>query len=150
MKFSTRYKHHTVEPMKFEQSRTKQSFRDECDINNILKKYQTTGILPDLIKTNPQYGDFSSVETYQESMNVVLHANEQFESLSSHIRDRFNNDPTKFLEFATNPQNGKEMVKLGLAQPIETPQQDMPKKTATKTKNSKNEKITPKTDPEEK
>lgn len=95
--------------------RTKQSFRDDCDINNILKKYNKTGQLPGLIKTNPQYGDFSEVGTYQDALAVVLHAQSQFEGLPSAVRARFSNDPASFLAFATNPQNGEEMVRMGLA-----------------------------------
>ena len=98
-----------------ETTRTKQAFKDECDINNILKRYEKTGVLPDLIKSNPKYGDFSSALTYQESLNTVLHAQEQFEALGSRVRERFNNDPVKFLEFTSDPSNIEEMVKLGLA-----------------------------------
>lgn len=95
-------------------SKTKQSFKDECDINQIMKKFEKTGILPDLIKTNPVYGDFSDPKTYQESLNLVHHAQEQFSNLSSKVRERFNNDPQKFLEFTSNAENADEMAKMGL------------------------------------
>ena len=45
-------------------SRTQQSFRDECDINNILRKFNVTGELP-LGSVQPQYGDFSGITDYQ-------------------------------------------------------------------------------------
>lgn len=99
-----------------------QSFMDECDINNIMKKYAQTGELPGLIKAQPQYGDFSDMETYQESLNKVILAQEQFAALPARVRERFQNDPAKFLQFATDPKNGKEMVSLGLA--IERPKTD--------------------------
>ncbi len=41
-------------------SRTQQSFRDECDINNILRKFNVTGQLP-IGSVQPQYGDFSGI-----------------------------------------------------------------------------------------
>lgn len=108
-----------------EPSRTKQSFKEECDINNVMKKFERTGILPDLIKSNPQYGDFSDPLDFQESSNIVAHANEQFAALSAKIRDRFGNSPQAFLEFATNPENEREMVRLGLAtrRPVEEKQE---------------------------
>lgn len=99
-----------------DQGRTKQSFKDECDINNILSRFNKTGQLPELIKSNPQYGDFSSVNDYQDSLNLVLHAQAQFAALSSRVRERFNNDPARFLEFTSNPKNAQEMIDLGLAQ----------------------------------
>lgn len=96
-------------------SRTKQAFRKECDINEILKKYKTTGQLPDLIKANPSYGDFADVATYQDSLNMVIFAQEQFAALPAKVRDRFANDPARFLEFAEDPANASELVKMGLA-----------------------------------
>lgn len=98
-----------------EPTRTKQAFKDECDVNTILKRYKSTGVLPNMIKENAKYGDFSSPLDYQESLNLVLHAQQQFNSLSSHVRERFNNDPQKFLEFTSDSKNIDEMVKLGLA-----------------------------------
>jgi phage internal scaffolding protein len=96
-------------------SATKISHKDECDINSIMRRYEKTGILPDLIKAQPEYGDFAQMSSFQEAQNIVIHANEQFAALSSHIRERFSNSPAKFLQFATNPANAKEMVALGLA-----------------------------------
>lgn len=110
------------------ESDTKQSHRDECDINMIMKRFENTGILPDLIKKDPVYGDFSDPIDYQEAQNVVAFANEQFASLSSKIRKRFGNDPEEFLEFATNPSNAEEMVSLGLATKVAPPATEAPKK----------------------
>ena len=115
-RFSTKYDRHEVKGICFDdETLTQQHCIAECDINNILKRYQNTGSLPDLIKQNPQYGDFSSISDYQTSLNTVLHAQAQFNALSSEVRDRFHNDPAKFLSFCNNPDNVDEMVKLGLA-----------------------------------
>jgi len=96
-------------------TRTHQSFKDECDINRIVKKANSTGILPTLIKQNPQYGDFSEPLDYQQSLNTIMLANEQFAALPSHTRARFGNDPHQFLLFTADPKNLPEMVKMGLA-----------------------------------
>jgi len=115
-RFSTKYDRHEVKGICFDdETLTQQHCIAECDINNILKRYQNTGSLPYLIKQNPQYGDFSSISDYQTSLNTVLHAQAQFNALSSEVRDRFHNDPEKFLSFCNNPDNADEMVRLGLA-----------------------------------
>lgn len=98
-----------------EPSKTKQSFSQDADINNIMKKYIERGILPDMISANPQYGDFSEVGDYQNALNTVIKANEQFDALPSHLRDKFANEPANFLEFTANPANIEEMYELGLA-----------------------------------
>lgn len=96
-------------------SRTHQAFKDECDINNIVRKANSTGRLPERIKENPMYGDFSAAPAYQDAMNIVVKANEQFDLLPAETRERFANKPEKFLEFAQDPKNAPEMVKMGLA-----------------------------------
>ena len=68
-----------------------------------------------MIQSEPRYGDFSDVPSYQASLHIVAHANEQFAALDAPLRTRFANDPSRFLAFATDPANLDEMVKLGLA-----------------------------------
>lgn len=104
-----------VVDFKNEISRTKQSFKDEADINNIVSKYNKTGQLPSLISQNPKYGDFTSDVSYQESLNTVMFANEQFNALSAKVRLRFNNDPMELLKFVSDAKNKEEMYELGLA-----------------------------------
>lgn len=94
---------------------TKQADAKDCDINNIMKRYERTGELPLMIAREARYGDFSAAPDYQAALNTVRLADEQFASLDVHIRNRFNNNPVEFLEFATNPANQEEMIKLGLA-----------------------------------
>lgn len=94
---------------------TKQADKEACDINNIVKKYQLTGQLPSMIKQNPQYGDFASVPDFSAAMEIVSKAQFQFDALDPRVRHRFDNDPLKFLAFATDGKNVDEMVKMGLA-----------------------------------
>lgn len=110
----TRYDRKKVAIEFKEPTRTKQSFRDECDINNIMAKYRRTGVLPTLIKENPMWGDFSNPVDFQEAQNIVIKAVEQFQNLPAHVRERFNNDPQKFLEFTHKKENKEEMGRLGL------------------------------------
>lgn len=96
------------------QGRTKQSFKDECDINTIMARYQQTGQLPDLLtKNNGQYLDVTGYD-YQEAMQLVAGAHSLFAELPSHVRLRFENDPSQFLAFTSDPKNREEMARLGL------------------------------------
>lgn len=95
-------------------SRAKQSFAAECDINNILKKYVKTGLLP-IVAKSPSFDDFSDVVDYQSAMNVVLSAQGAFAELPSKVRARFGNDPANFMSFMANPDNADEAISLGLA-----------------------------------
>lgn len=110
--------------------KTKQADKDACDINKIMARYQKTGVLPDLIKKDPMYGDFSDVGTFQEALEKVQLAELQFAALDAHIRKRFENDPAKFLEFATDSKNSAELIKLGLATRNESAEASTPSQPA--------------------
>lgn len=106
--------HARVHPPEGGDSLTMQSMAAECDINNIVSKYQKTGLLDHVQKHGPQYGDMSSSHDFTEAMNLVTEAQSMFEELPSSIRKKFNNDPTEFLDFVAEPENRDEMVILGL------------------------------------
>lgn len=97
------------------ESRTKQSFKMECDINHIMAKYQKTGAITHFTKHSPQYGIATGMQ-FQDAMNLVCEAQEMFNDLPSSIRSRFGNDPAAFLDFVQDEGNADEMVKLGLAE----------------------------------
>lgn len=103
---------------------TKQEFKEECDINNIMSRYVQYGVPPDPAKGVASYGDFSSVGDFLDAQNRVLEARAAFESLPSAVRDRFNNDPARLIEFLHDEANTDEAVRLGLAvrpEPLSVP-----------------------------
>lgn len=94
---------------------TEQSHKDDCDINLIIKKFAGDD-LRQLQSNKPAlYGDFASAPSFEESLQIVIRANEQFAGLPSKVRKEFDNNPQAFLEFASNPKNGERLVELGLA-----------------------------------
>jgi len=99
-------------------SRAQQHFKDECDINNILRQFNITGQLPDQ-PLSPKYGDFSGISDYKTALDRVISADEEFMNLPATIRARFNNDASQLIEFLDNDQNRLEAEKLGLVDPKE-------------------------------
>lgn len=100
-----------------EESLTKQSHKEECDINNIVKAFSLTGQITHLNERAAAgvYADLPDQVDYQEALNTVIQGEVAFASLPSSIRERFSNDPAEFLAFMANPDNQEEMIKLGLA-----------------------------------
>lgn len=94
--------------------RTKQAFRDECDVNLIIKKYDRQGILTHLNKLEAQYGDVSGVD-FQAALDLVTRTRGFFEQLPSSVRRSFGNDPANFLDFCDNPANADRLVEMGVA-----------------------------------
>lgn len=101
--------------------RTKQSFRDECDINYMLRTYQNGGKPPANNLYPAQYGDFSGATDLHTSLNQVREAEAAFMQLPSKIRSKFRNDPGELLDFLADDANASEAADLGL---IERPDPD--------------------------
>jgi len=98
-----------------EPSLAQQHFKDECDINTILERFNITGLLPES-PLSPRYGDFSGIGDYHTVMNRVMAAKDEFMTLPDQIRARFNNDPTQLIEFLQNETNRPEAEELGLVE----------------------------------
>lgn len=103
------------------EGRTKQSFREQVNINSIMAKFNKTGMINHLNRTQPFYGDVSGIVSYQESLNIVKNAEDLFMGMSAEIRSKFANDPANMIAFLNDPANRDEAIKLGmvLAPPVE-------------------------------
>lgn len=103
-----------VETLNLEPSLTQQHFEAECDINNIVKKYDRTGELSHLNRRRGVYADFSDIPDYAESLDRINRAQEAFLTLDAKIRQRFSNDPQKLINFLSDERNREEALSLGL------------------------------------
>lgn len=88
----------------YSDGRTKQSFKDECDINQILKKAQVTGSISHLNKYGGEYADFGEFD-FHEAQTMIARGRQIFEELPSEVRKDFANDPGEFFKFANDPDN---------------------------------------------
>jgi len=101
---------------------TQQHFKDECDINNILRQFNVTGLLPEA-PLSPRYGDFTGISDYHTALNQVIAAEDEFMRLPADLRARFENDPAQLIQFLENSENKNEAIELGLiAKPEDVPQ----------------------------
>lgn len=102
-----------------EPSMAQQQFAEECDINHIMLKYNTTKQFTHLTSKQGVYGDFSQITDYREMLETVRYADEAFNTLPAEVRARFRNDPGQLLDFIQDEKNYDEGVKLGLLNPRE-------------------------------
>jgi len=97
-------------------SMTQQQFKNQCDINQILKKFEKTGMISHLNNYKGNYADFSNIKDFQTNLNSVINAQSAFDALPSNIRKRFGNNPNNLIEFVQDNSNYKEALKLGLVE----------------------------------
>lgn len=104
------------------ETRTKcvQSEARASDINNIVAKAYKTGQLP-VLMGRQHIPDLPDVESYQDAMNKVVFAQQQFERLPSAIRAEFANSPQNMLAAvqasSSNPELKSKLEKLGIINP---------------------------------
>lgn len=96
---------------------TKTSFKKECDINEIMRRFQTKGVIDHYAARAPEFIDVPALD-YQDGLNIVAAAQENFAGLPSSIRAKFQNDPANYLAYVEDPKNLEEMRTLGLANPL--------------------------------
>lgn len=89
----------------YSDGRTKQSFKDETDINKILKKAQRAGTLSHLQRHGAVYGDFSDVPDLLTAHERLKNGQAIYDELPSELRREFP-DMFQFFEFVNDPANG--------------------------------------------
>lgn len=113
LKFRTKYDYPEIISPNGGVSMTDKQYRDECDIDKILKRYKAGQPLP-VSERKGSYGDFSDVGDFMSCFEKINNAREDFASLPSELRARFGNDVTAFFNFVLDPANAEECVRLGL------------------------------------
>mgnify|MGYP000524301856 CR=1 FL=1 len=102
------------------ETRTRQEFAKECDINEIMKKYKKGELVQHVKEYGGRYGEFVAID-FKQAMDTVAEAQSMFETIPSNIRSKFDNDPGQFLKFATDAKNADEMREMGLVPPPDVP-----------------------------
>lgn len=100
------------EPLDYSDGRTKQAFKDETDINKILKKAQKAGSLSHFMKHGAVYGDFSDVPDLIEAKHRIDAGQAIFDELPSELRREFANDQFRFFEYVNDPANAARLPEL--------------------------------------
>lgn len=91
-----------------------QQFKDDCDINSIMRRFQKTGAFDHVSAYQPEYGIATPLDLHT-AMNIVTRAQQMFDALPSGLRRKFNGDARELLEFVQNPDNEAAAEELGLA-----------------------------------
>jgi len=93
---------------------TQQEFKDECDMNLILKKY---GIYAAANAPAMVFRDVSHGYDYLEAFNAVQEANEAFAALPADARRALDHSPLRLMELSQTPEGVAQLVKMGFGNP---------------------------------
>lgn len=104
-----------------DETRTHQEFAEESDINTIIERF---GIGENPITAQKWIENIDiadAPDNYQDVLNQLNEARDQFMSLPARVRTRFNNSAHEFVNFVSDQNNLEEMVQMGLATKREEP-----------------------------
>lgn len=98
----------------YSDGRTKQSFKDSCDINKMLKKAQRTGTIAHLNKyPEAIYGEFDGEFTLLEAQQRIEKARLVFEDLPSEVRREYGNNALAYVhDINARLANGEDIARL--------------------------------------
>lgn len=96
-------------------SRTKQEFKSDCDVNEIIRRFTKHGTLPNTPATPPRFVDAANLPDLQGAMAIMIEAEKSFMALPAQVRKEFDNSPMAFVEYATKPENLDKLREWGIA-----------------------------------
>ena len=94
----------------YDDGRTKQSFKDECDINKIMCRFEVTGTISHLAKWEGVYADFSDFD-FQRQTEQLTRGREIFDDLPGEVRKEFGQSPAAFFKYVNDPANAEDLRK---------------------------------------
>lgn len=92
---------------------TDQHGANAADINKIVERFNTSGVLP-LGNTMPPRFEYAPDQTFAEAARIVAQAKSTFEEFPDYVKKKFNNNPTAFIEALYDPDQAKALQDVGL------------------------------------
>lgn len=93
--------------------RTKQSFKDQCDVNKIIKRAAQAGGLSHVQKYDKAvYGEFDGEFDLLTASVRIKKAEAIFNELPAEVRKEFNHNALDFVAFAGHPDNADKLEEL--------------------------------------
>lgn len=107
-------------------SKTDQQWKKDCDVNHIVAKFLKTRQITHLNQNQGTYADVSQIRDLEQCLITVEKARSAFASLPAKIRNRFSNDPQKFIEFMQDSSKLEESYELGVRKRPEVEEEVQP------------------------
>ncbi len=121
LKFNTRFNPAKVAGFQtLGASRTDQSFAEDSDINELVRRFIKRGSLYDpatlmnRTPSQPTFGDFSNIPDLLDAANQIVEAERMFGQLPAMIREFFNHDALSLLRFVEMAKKDENLYQKGV------------------------------------
>lgn len=100
-----------------DESLTQQHMANDCDINEIVRRFEATGQVHHVQQKAAMYGDFTEFPDLRSALGAISAVQDTFAQLPAAAKERFGNDPVAMVDWLRDPQNREEGIRLGLILP---------------------------------
>jgi len=104
-------------------SLTIQDQKKSTDINEILNRFQKTGLMDHVQQNEPAFADVTGYD-FQTNQNTVATIQSMFNELPASVRQEFDHDPQKYIEHIAVQDNIEDMKDGVIDNPIAETTQD--------------------------
>lgn len=94
-------------------SKAHPEFKEECDLNWIMRRTSPSQLAQHNAKYAGSYGNFVGPSEYNKALIAVQDAEQLFFDLPSDIRSKFKNSPHEYLEFVGTASD-EELADIGI------------------------------------
>lgn len=98
------------------ESKVRQSFKDEVDINRVLQRYASTGLAP-VPRGQPMFADVSAMVDLKSALDLVSDMQAKVRQLPVEARTLFNENPEDFERILNEGPIEANLRKLGFLPP---------------------------------
>lgn len=82
-----------------DKSLVQQHFKDEVDVNTIVRRFGITAGMP-FGPDGGMYGDFTGIVDYESAVALIKDTESRFMRIPAELREKFNNNPGMLVRFA--------------------------------------------------
>ncbi len=95
---------------KYTDGRTKQCFKNECDIVKIMARAEKAGTISHLEKYEGVYADYSDFDFFEQTSKLTR-GNQIFADLPAEVRREFDQSPAQFFAYVNDKKNKEDLRK---------------------------------------
>lgn len=106
-----------VQTINNEPDMCQQQYKDQCDINKIWEKYEKTGVITHLARSQGRYADLGDPKDLAEAIQLQEKAQAAFDTLPAEVRAAANHDKVNFLKMLKDPKYDDLLFDYGVKDP---------------------------------
>lgn len=100
-----------------QENKVDQSYKDLTTVKNLVARTEAKGLLRANVQFEGELDDFPNYD-FMEAQTMMAKATQAYDAMPDKVRSRFKN-AAEFMQFANDPTNAPEMIKMGLRKAID-------------------------------